>query len=335
MSHIYNWDVTASNNANADGAIDWAEGMSPANVNDSARVMMARVKEFIIDIGGSKAATGTANAVSVAMQSAFAALANGLIISFRAVASNTTAATLNVNGLGAKPILKATSAGITALVGGEIQSTGMYTVQYSTALNGGAGAWLLVNPTNTVLVPPGVMAEFGGLTAPEGWLLCYGQAVSRTTYADLYAVIGTAWGAGDGTTTFNLPDYRGRVGAGKDDMGGTSANRLTGISGSLDGDTLGATGGAETHTLTTAQIPAHTHTGTTASSGNHSHTISYADRGDGFGGSPSMSTVAGAETKTTSTAGAHTHTFTTDSAGTGGAHPNVQPTIIVTKIIKY
>lgn len=335
MSHIYNWDVTASNNANADGAIDWAEGMSPANVNDSARVMMARVKEFIIDIGGSKAATGTANAISVATESAFTALANGLILSFRAVASNTTAATLNVNGIGAKPILKATSAGITALVGREIQSTGMYTVQYSTALNGGSGAWLLVNPTNTA-VPAGVMAEFGGLAAPEGWLLCYGQAVSRTTYADLYTAIGTTWGTGDGSTTFNLPDYRGRVGAGKDDMGGSSANRLTGIPGSLDGDTLGATGGAETHTLTTAQIPAHTHTGTTGSSGNHSHTVPYTDRGDGFGSSPAMSSATGAETKTTSTAGAHTHTFTTDSGGgTGGAHPNVQPTIIVTKIIKY
>lgn len=334
MSHIYNWDVTASNNANADGAIDWAEGMSPANVNDSARVMMARVKEFIIDIGGSKAATGTANAISVATESAFTALANGLILSFRAVASNTTATTLNVNGLGAKPILKATSAGITALVGREIQSTGMYTVQYSTALNGGSGAWLLVNPTNTA-VPPGVMAEFGGLAAPEGWLLCGGQAVSRTTYADLYTAIGTTWGVGDGTTTFNLPDYRGRVGAGKDDMGGTSANRLTGVSGSLDGDTLGATGGSETHTLTTAEMPAHTHTGTTDSSGNHSHTVSYVDRGDGFGSSPAMSSTTGASTKTTSTAGAHTHDFTTGSAGTGGAHPNVQPTIIVTKIIKY
>lgn len=184
------------------------------------------------------------------------------------------------------------------------------------------------------LPPIGIIMDYAGATAPTGWLLCYGQAVSRTTYADLFAVVGTAFGVGDGSTTFNVPDLRGRIIAGKDNMGGTAATRLTTGRGGVDGITLGAVGGSETHTLTAAQMPAHTHTGTTASSGNHSHTISYADRGDGFGGSPSMSTVAGAETKTTSTAGAHTHTFTTDSAGTGGAHANVQPTMVLNKIIR-
>src|SRR3546814_14443861 len=70
------------------------------------------------------------------------------------------------------------------------------------------------------------------------------------------------------STTFNLPDLRGRVGAGKDDMGGTAAGRLSDI---VDGETLGASGGAEMHTLTTAQMPAHTHTGTTGSAGAHVH----------------------------------------------------------------
>jgi len=184
------------------------------------------------------------------------------------------------------------------------------------------------------LPPIGIMMDYAGSTAPTGWLLCYGQAVSRTTYAGLFAVIGTLFGVGDGTTTFNVPDARGRVVAGKDNMGGTAANRLTTSSGGVDGATLGAVGGSETHTLTTAQIPAHTHTGTTDSSGNHSHTVSYVDRGDGFGSSPAMSSAAGAETKTTSTAGAHTHTFTTGSAGTGGAHANVQPTLVLNKIIR-
>jgi len=67
---------------------------------------------------------------------------------------------------------------------------------------------------------------------PAQWYLCYGQAISRSTYASLFAVIGTAWGAGDGSTTFNLPDLRGRSLFGQDNMGGVPANRLTsGVSG--------------------------------------------------------------------------------------------------------
>lgn len=72
----------------------------------------------------------------------------------------------------------------------------------------------------------GVIFPFAGTVAPNGFLLCYGQAVSRTTYAALFATIGTTYGAGDGSTTFNVPDLRGRAIAGKDDMGGASANRL-------------------------------------------------------------------------------------------------------------
>lgn len=73
---------------------------------------------------------------------------------------------------------------------------------------------------------PGIVQQYAGSSAPVGWLLCYGQAVSRATYAGLFQVIGTAFGAGDGSTTFNLPDLRGRVVAGADNMGGTAAGRL-------------------------------------------------------------------------------------------------------------
>ena len=98
-------------------------------------------------------------------------------------------------------------------------------------------------------LPAGLVLPFAGATAPDGFLLCYGQAVSRSTYADLFAAIGTTYGAGDGSTTFNLPDLRGRVAAGKDDMGGGAANRLTGGGSGIAGTTLGAAGGAETQTL--------------------------------------------------------------------------------------
>ena len=86
-----------------------------------------------------------------------------------------------------------------------------------------------------VTIPSGMLAPFAGATAPTGWFLCDGQAVSRSTYANLFAVIGTTYGAGDGTassgTTFNVPDLRGRTIAGQDDMGGSAASRLTGDNG--------------------------------------------------------------------------------------------------------
>lgn len=87
---------------------------------------------------------------------------------------------------------------------------------------------------------------YSGSAAPTGYLLCDGTAVSRTTYSDLFAVTSTTYGVGDGSTTFNLPDLRTKVPVGKNPSG-TFA-------------TLGATGGAETHTLLTAEIPSHTHT---------------------------------------------------------------------------
>lgn len=161
--------------------------------------------------------------------------------------------------------------------------------------------------------PTGMILDYAGTTAPVGFLLCYGQNVSRSTYATLFAAIGTTFGAGDGSTTFGIPDYRGRVGAGKDDMGGSAASRLTN-SGTgnpgIAGTTLGATGGTDRHTTTIAQMPAHTHT------------------------IPSMMAAAlipGGSNIPTSGGGS---TITNNSTGGGEAHPNAQPTIVMNKIIK-
>ena len=155
--------------------------------------------------------------------------------------------------------------------------------------------------------PIGMMTPYGGSTAPTQWLLCYGQAISRTTYSALFAIISTTYGVGDGSTTFNVPDIRGRVPAGLDNMGGSSANRLTDPAHGfgLDGDTLGDTGGEQDHTQTTAELVAHTHTGRT----------------QGSGSDVSAST------------GDLKNNANTGSTGGGTAFNVVQPTIILTYII--
>lgn len=155
--------------------------------------------------------------------------------------------------------------------------------------------------------PVGSVIDYAGTTEPSGWLFCYGQAINRTTYAALFAILSTTYGVGDGSTTFNLPDLRGRVVAGQDDMGGSSANRMTSP---LNGDTLGAAGGSESHTLTIAEVPAHVHTP--------------AEGGSYFGNGTTGSLSAGS-----GVGGLITH----PSSGGGGSHNNVQPTLILNKII--
>jgi len=181
-------------------------------------------------------------------------------------------------------------------------------------------------------VPVGSMMDWPNATAPTGWLVCAGQSLSRTGYPELFAIVGTAFGSAS-ASTFNLPDLRGRVVAGLDVDSGGYAGRLS----SPNSQILGAAGGTETVALSTDTMPAHTHTvsGSTSSAGAHSHTVDVAD-------TPQTVSTSGVGTApdngsgVTGSAGAHTHTLsgTADSAGGGQAHANVQPTIILNKIIK-
>ncbi|QPB08631.1 tail protein [Burkholderia phage Mica] len=122
----------------------------------------------------------------------------------------------------------------------------------------------------------GTILDFAGTTAPTGWLMCFGQAVNTADYPNLYAAIGTTYNVGgEAAGTFRLPDARGRSTIGKDDMGGTAANRITTAGGhGIAGTTLGSSGGTQTHTLTTAQMPSHTHANTLTDPGHtHANTV--------------------------------------------------------------
>lgn len=203
-------------------------------------------------------------------------------------------------------------------------------------------------------IPAGTVLDFAGTTAPTGYLLAAGQEVSRATYPDLDTIIGTTYGAytngsgGAGTTHFRLPDLRGRVVAGKDNMGGTAASRLTTGGSGVNGTTLGAAGGTETQALTSAQLPAHNHAVFLNDPG-HVHNVNgfanfvastssnaaYDDLQPRSGGPISghiLSNTTGITVRSAS-GGGGTANQTADT-GTGAAHNNTQPTLVLNKIIK-
>ncbi|MGA1803356.1 hypothetical protein [Rhizobium sp. HT1-10] len=151
MSSINDWSTTAANNATSDNIINWQEGQLPSTVNNSARAMMQRVKEYISDIGAVNAIGGTANAITMTATSPFSAYSDGLRITFRAANNNTGAVTLNANTVGAKAIRKVTASGEIDVVAGDIIAGQPYEVVYFGSLNSSTGGWLLVNPSKSGL----------------------------------------------------------------------------------------------------------------------------------------------------------------------------------------
>jgi microcystin-dependent protein len=192
-------------------------------------------------------------------------------------------------------------------------------------------------------IPVGTILDFAGDTEPENYLFCFGQEVSRVTYEALFNIIGVTYGAGNGTSSFLLPDLRGRIIAGRDDLGGVAANRLTNpwVTAS---NTLGATGGAQSNVMTAAQMPSHQHTGV-----DHLHLVpahqhaytgvmpSFTGTGRGSGTSFSINNetrVTDAGSGAVWTGGAD-RALTTGFAGSNSAQNNTQPTIVLNKIIRF
>ena len=172
-------------------------------------------------------------------------------------------------------------------------------------------------------IPTGTVSAFAGSAAPTGYALCDGSAVNRTAQAALFSVIGTTYGIGDGSTTFNLPDLRGRVVAGLgESLLGATADEL--------GDDNGLIANTKEHTLLETELPAHDHftlNNNAGNSGNSVDTTNSASFSTSFGGDSSYQMAA-------PTADPVANIGLSSETGGGLAHPNVQPTIILNYIIK-
>jgi len=137
--------------------------------------------------------------------------------------------------------------------------------------------------------PTGTVAMWVTTTAPSGWLICDGSAISRTTFSNLFDTIGTSFGVGDGSTTFNIPNFRGRTAVGLDGS-------------QTEFDAVAKTGGNKTVALTVEQMPTHSHTGNTSNTGAHSHSGN-----TGNAGSHSHSGTTANASASTSNTGDHSH----------------------------
>ena len=188
-----------------------------------------------------------------------------------------------------------------------------------------------VNENLRLLSHSGLIAMWPSDSIPDGWLLCDGSSLLRATYPDLFAAIGTTFGSADGTH-FNVPNLKGRVVVGKDGS-------------QTEFDAIGETGGAKTHTLTTAEMPSHTHAqdAHTHTQNSHSHTVGPVAWGTGAGGTNRRYETGGGGLIGTepyngnsgSTTATNQNTVATNqNTGGGGAHNNLQPYIVLNYIIK-
>jgi microcystin-dependent protein len=258
--------------------------LGATTVHDQLSHLTGNVRLFGTD-------TGAVNAMVLTLANNTATYVAGMEIRIYPANTNTGAATINFNGLGIKNIYRNNTV--------VIQPGDLIAGRLSVLVYDGS-KFILSNASSVV---SGAMQDFGGSSLPAGYLLCDGTAVSRTTYAALFSAISTTWGVGDGSTTFNLPDFRRRTAVGS---GGSGTATL--------GNAVGNTGGEENHVLTIAEMPAHDHTG------------SYIQGQDAAGGAGNFVRRANVQD--------HNLPLTIASQGGGGGHNTIQPSAVVTKIIK-
>jgi microcystin-dependent protein len=332
---FYLWSETANSNGSADPTINMVEGMAPSGLNDGVRAAMARLREWGNDIAGAIVTGGTSTAYTVSSNQVFDTLdhLDGQVIAFTPHTTNGNTVTLSVDSLVAKPLRTAPSQELQA--GTIIQGT-----PYIAVYNNTDGAFYLQGfYGNPYSIPLAGGMDYWGSTAPNSsFVFPVGQAISRTTYSALFALVGTTYGSGDGSTTFNLPDKRGRVSACMDNMGGSDAIRFADGNSSMaiKRNTLGGAGGSVTHTLATSEIPPVPFSGTTGNDApDHSHSYNApANQGlqNGTGGTGILSGQQGSNSGGANTR--HQHPFSGNISGGGASHENCQPTILCNYIMR-
>jgi microcystin-dependent protein len=301
--------------------------------------MMAATAKYRDDISGSIVTTGTSTIYSLTSNSNFDSLAhmNGQVIAFSPHATNGSIVTLNVDGLGARPLQS--SPGVELPAGVLVQGT-PYLATYSVADGRFYLQSFFGNPYNIPIA--GAMPFFGNSAPNSNFAFPFGQAISRTTYATLFSITSTTFGSGDGTTTFNLPDLRGRVVAGVDNMGGSAASRLTSTYFGANASTMGSVGGGESETLSLGQLP----TGITAANAAQAISVAFAGGAavPATFGTISSTTVVAQSTLIVPTTGASWSSITAASGSnsisvtsnntSGNPHNVVQPTIVTNYIMR-
>lgn len=308
--------------------VEETKGTFGAGTKEVSASPLASTSMFREDIAGAIVTGGTSTAYTVASFRKYTTLAelDGAMIAFTPHVTNTLGSphvSLNVDGLGAKALRADPTR---ELPPGVLIAGTPYTATY----NGANGLFLLHGvfglPYN---IPLGAGLDYWGVTAPSSaFAFPIGQAISRVTYADLFALIGTTYGAGDSSTTFNLPDRRGRVSAQVD----PSALVLNGATMSPDGGTRGATGGQQINQLATPNLPPYTPSGTIT---NGAISLSQPDaiRGDTGGGGIGGGGNFGHSYSLTASQAPSTFTGTAQG-GTSAAFTNMQPTILCNYILR-
>lgn len=298
-----------------------------------AAAIMAAGSDYYTD-------TGSANAYSlvpVGSKSAPISYFSGMRVRFIVAHTNTNTSTINVNAIGVKNIKGRD--GSSAISPGDFVAGQLVELFYD-------GTNFVVSngvPFNVATIPSGAIYDWPGTIAPAGYLFCFGQAISRVTYSTLFGLLSTTWGTGDGVSTFNLPDFRGRTRIGLDNMGGTAANRITNIKAA----SLNPTGGGAENTSAAGSVSGNAGTsGGTSLSAAQMATLSYftnltsASPGAtvNIGGGQSGGGLVGTDTTSISTnAGnqAHTHAGGAISAAfTGSPVDTTQPWLALNVIIK-
>lgn len=309
MPGLNDFSTDAGSNDVAAPPIFFGEGQPAATVNNSMRELMAALARWRDDnAGAALAVRGAGDVYNLATNQIFGvgtidnlgSATRSHTIAFTVDANNQGPSKLSLDGCPAKPLRRRY---FRELAPGDLSPGVVYRASYLPF----ADAYLIVAPS---IDRPGKIEIQGNAPTDAGWLACDGAAVSRTAYAALFSTIGTIFGAGDGSNTFNLPNFNG----GRAPMG-------PGLSGAGGiGGTLGSAGGSETVTLSASQMPSHSHSGSTGDAGSHDHGGQVLSAGAHSHGGFTIAAGGHGHSGTTGAAGGHSHTGTTD---TGGAHSHI------------